>query len=158
MAPPARVLSVEGVTKVYGSGERAVTALDNVSLEARGGEAVLVMGPSGSGKTTLLTIAGGLLRPTRGTVRVCDIEISGLDEDRLALIRREKIGFVYQSFNLLEALTALENVRLVATGHALNGTTPQARAREMLETLGLAQRMNSLPKQLSDGEKKRGAL
>jgi len=158
MASPERVLSVEGVTKVYGSGERAVTALDNVSLEARAGEAVLVMGPSGSGKTTLLTIAGGLLRPTRGTVRVCDIEISGLDEDRLALIRREKIGFVYQSFNLLEALTALENVRLVATGHALNGTTPQARARDMLETLGLAQRMNSLPKQLSDGEKQRVAL
>ena len=158
MASPERVLSVEGVTKVYGSGERAVTALDNVSLEARAGEAVLVMGPSGSGKTTLLTIAGGLLRPTRGTVRVCDIEISGLDEDRLAHIRREKIGFVYQSFNLLEALTALENVRLVAMGRALNGRTPQARARAMLETLGLAQRMNSLPKQLSDGEKQRVAL
>src|SRR3972149_3293305 len=88
MASPERVLSVEGVTKVYGSGERAVTALDDVSLEARAGEVVLVMGPSGSGKTTLLTIAGGLLRPPRGTVRVCDIEISGLDATRCASVAR----------------------------------------------------------------------
>jgi len=143
---------------VYGSGERTVTALDDASLEARAGEVVLVMGPSGSGKTTLLTVAGALLRPTRGKVRVCGTAITGLGENRLASIRREKVGFVYQSFNLLEALTALENVRLVATGGAQNGTMPRDRAREMLEALGLGHRLNSLPKQLSDGEKQRVAI
>jgi putative ABC transport system ATP-binding protein len=152
------ILSMEGITKVYGSGDRAVTALNDVSLGARSGEVVLVMGPSGSGKTTLLAIAGALLRPTRGSVRVCDTDITGLDEHRLASIRREKVGFVYQSFNLLEALTALENVRLVTPVTALNGSVPKDRARVMLETLGLGHRMNSLPKHLSDGEKQRVAI
>ncbi len=151
------ILSMEGVTKVYGSGERAVTALRDVSLEARAREVVLVMGPSGSGKTTLLTIAGGLLKPTQGKVRVCDNDITGMTESRLASIRREKVGFIYQSFNLLEALTALENVSLVAQG-ALNGVTSQEHAREMLDMLGLSQRLNALPKQLSDGEKQRVAI
>ncbi len=152
MDTPETILSLEGVTKVYGSGERAVTALYDVSLQAHAGEVVLVMGPSGSGKTTLLTIAGALLRPTRGTVRVCNTDITRMGENDLASIRREKVAFVYQSFNLLEALTALENVSLVITKRALNGVTPQERAREMLDTLGLGQRLNSLPKQLSDGE------
>src|SRR3990170_324163 len=158
MASPERVLSVEGVTKVYGSGHRAVTALDDVSLQARAGEVVLVMGPSGSGKTTLLTIAGALLRPTRGTVRVCDDEITRIDERRLAAIRREKVGFIYQSFNLLEALTALENVRLVAADVPSNGATSRDRVLELMETLGLSHRLNALPKELSDGEKQRVAI
>jgi len=152
------ILSVEGVTKVYGSGETAVTALVDASLEARTGEVILVMGPSGSGKTTLLTIAGALLRPTRGHVYICGTDIIGMDEDRLASIRREKVGFVYQNFNLLEALTALENVRLVTVDRATNGAVHRDRAREMLETLGLGHRLNSLPKHLSDGEKQRVAL
>jgi putative ABC transport system ATP-binding protein len=151
------ILSMEGVTKVYGSGERAVTALRDVSLEARAREVVLVMGPSGSGKTTLLTIAGGLLKPTQGKVRVCDNDITGMTESRLASIRREKVSFIYQNFNLLEALTALENVSLVAHG-ALNGVTSQGHAREMLDMLGLGQRLNALPKHLSDGEKQRVSI
>lgn len=158
MATPEVILRLEGVTKVFGSGERAVTALEDVSLEARAGEVVLVMGPSGSGKTTLLTIAGALLRPTRGRVRICDTDITELDEDRLASIRREKVGFVYQSFNLLQALTALENVRLVASNVTQNGTVPRDRAKELLVTLGLGHRLNSLPKHLSDGEKQRVAI
>ncbi len=158
MATPEVILRLEGVTKVFGSGERAVTALEDVSLEARAGEVVLVMGPSGSGKTTLLTIAGALLRPTRGRVRICDTDITELDEDRLASIRREKVGFVYQSFNLLQALTALENVRLVASNVTQNGTVPRDRAKELLATLGLGHRLNSLPKHLSDGEKQRVAI
>ncbi len=158
MATPEVILSLEGVTKVFGSGERAVTALEDVSLEARAGEVVLVMGPSGSGKTTLLTIAGALLRPTLGTVRLCGTNITELDETRLASIRRDKVGFVYQSFNLLEALTALENVRLVASHGTRNGTMPQERAKELLATLGLGHRLNSLPKHLSDGEKQRVAI
>jgi len=152
------VLSMGGVTKVFGSGERAVIALDDVSLEARAGEVVLVMGPSGSGKTTLLTIAGALLRPTRGTVWLCGANVTEMDEGRLASIRREKVGFVYQNFNLLEALTALENVRLTATAGGSNGTVSGVGAREMLEMLGLGHRLNSLPKHLSDGEKQRVAI
>ena len=152
------ILSMQGVTKVYGSGERAITALTDVDLEARAGEVVLVMGPSGSGKTTLLTIAGALLRPTHGRVRICDTDITEMSEGHLASIRRDKVGFVYQSFNLLEALTALENVRLVTADRAPNGSMSQDRARETLETLGLGQRLNSLPKHLSDGEKQRVAI
>jgi putative ABC transport system ATP-binding protein len=152
------VLSMEGVTKVYGSGERAVTALDNVGLKAHAGEVVVVMGPSGSGKTTLLTIAGALLRPTRGTVRLCGVNVTEMSENELASIRREKVGFVYQSFNLLEALTALENVRLVTRDGVLNGLTAADRARDLLDTLGLSHRANALPKHLSDGEKQRVAI
>ena len=158
MAAPEVILSMEGVTKVYGSGRSAVTALDDVSLQAHAGEVVLVMGPSGSGKTTLLTIAGALLKPTRGRVVVCNTDITAMGEDRLASIRREKVGFVYQSFNLLEALTALENVRLVASEGRRNGTMPQERAKELLSMLGLGHRLNALPKQLSDGEKQRVAI
>ena len=152
------ILRMEGVTRVYGSGELAVTALRDVSFEARAGEVVVVMGPSGSGKTTLLTIAGAMLRPTRGTVHVCDMDITGLDETHLTQIRRHKVGFVYQSFNLLEALTALENVELVSTNGALNGAVSRERANTLLQTLGLGHRLHYLPKQLSDGEKQRVAI
>lgn len=155
---PEVILSMEGVTKVYGSGYRAVTAVNDVSLEARAGEVVLVMGPSGSGKTTLLTIAGALLRPTRGKVRICDMDITEMNEGRLASIRREKVGFVYQSFNLLEALTALENVRLVTMNGLPDGVMSGSRAKDLLEMLGLGHRLNSLPKHLSDGEKQRVAI
>jgi putative ABC transport system ATP-binding protein len=158
VTPPEVILSLEGVTKVYGSGERAVTALDDVSLEARAGELIVIMGPSGSGKTTLLTIAGALLTPTRGKVSVCDLDITKMDESHLASIRRENVGFVYQSFNLLESLTALENVRLVATVRALDGTMSQDRAKDILDMLGLSHRLDSLPKHLSDGEKQRVAI
>jgi len=152
------ILSMQGITKVFGSGERAVTALDDVSLEANAGEVVLVMGPSGSGKTTLLTIAGALLRPTRGTVRVCDIDTTKMSESQLASIRRERVAFIYQSFNLLEALTALENVALVTADRSIDGATSQGRAKELLVRLGLSHRLNSLPKHLSDGEKQRVAI
>ncbi len=158
MDTPESILRLERVTKVYGSGERAVTALYDVSLQTHAGEIVLVMGPSGSGKTTLLTIAGALLRPTSGTVHVCNTDITRLGENALASIRREKVAFIYQSFNLLEALTALENVSLVTTPGGLNGATPQERAKDVLGTLGLGQRLNSLPKQMSDGEKQRVAI
>jgi putative ABC transport system ATP-binding protein len=158
VATPEVIVSMEGVTKVYGSGHRAVTALDDVSLQAHAGEVVLVMGPSGSGKTTLLTIAGALLRPTRGKVRLCDVDITKMDEGHLASVRREKVGFVYQSFNLLQALTALENVRLVATDRVPNGMMSQDRAKQLLEMLGLGHRLDSLPKHLSDGEKQRVAI
>ncbi len=158
MGTPEVILSMEGITKVYGSGHRAVTALEDVSLQACAGEVVLVMGPSGSGKTTLLTIAGALLRPTRGRVHICDTDITRMNEGHLASIRREKVGFVYQSFNLLEALTAMENVRLVSTNGVPAGGMSGSRAKDLLEMLGLGHRLNSLPKHLSDGEKQRVAI
>jgi len=153
------ILDLRGVTKVYGSGEFAVAALKETNFQVMGGEIVAVMGPSGSGKTTLLTIAGALLRPTTGSVHICGVEVTRMDEAKLAAIRRERIGFVYQSFNLLEALTALENVRIVLQERRNHSRANAAeRAREMLEVFGLSHRINSLPKKMSDGEKQRVAI
>jgi putative ABC transport system ATP-binding protein len=151
-------LSIENASKVYGSGDRAVVAVNKVSLEAHAGEVIVVMGPSGSGKTTLLTMAGALLRPTEGTVHLCGIDITRLSEGKLAAIRREKVGFVYQSFNLMEALTAEENVRLLIREQSLNGRDAATRTRDLLETFGLSHRAKALPKQMSDGEKQRVAI
>lgn len=157
--PREPILVMEGVSKVYRSGESSVTALDGVSLTVQGGEIVAIMGPSGSGKTTLLTIAGALLRPTRGRVHICGVEVTNMDESRLAEIRRHRVGFVYQSFNLLEALTAAENVRLVIqNGVGMTSSQAMERALAMLETFGLGHRAHALPKKLSDGEKQRVAI
>ena len=157
-APPL-ILQLEGVSKIYRSGDFSVTALADVTLNIRGGEIVAIMGPSGSGKTTLLTIAGALLRPTQGRVHICATEVTHMDESHLASIRRQKVGFVYQSFNLLEALTALENVRVVIQNGSRNGRTDATeRASHLLETFGLGHRIHSLPKRLSDGEKQRVAI
>jgi putative ABC transport system ATP-binding protein len=153
------VLQLEGVSKIYRTGEFTVTALSEVNFQVHGGEIVAVMGPSGSGKTTLLTIAGALLRPTTGRVQICDIDITNMGESQLAAIRRQKVGFVYQSFNLLESLTAIENVRLVIQNHMQNSRKEASnRARELLEMIGLGHRLNSLPKKMSDGEKQRVAI
>ena len=157
-APPL-ILQLEGVSKIYRSGDFSVTALEDVTLNIRGGEVVAIMGPSGSGKTTLLTIAGALLRPTQGRVHICGTEVTHMDESHLASIRRQKVGFVHQSFNLLEALTALENVRVVIQNGSRNGRTDATeRASHLLETFGLGHRIHSLPKRLSDGEKQRVAI
>ncbi len=146
---------MEKVTKVFGEGDAAVKALDDVDFEANVGEVTVVMGPSGSGKTTFLTIAGALLTPTSGKVIVSNIDITNLSESELPDVRREKIGFIFQSFNLLESLTATENVRLVMTEARQGKHSP---AVELLEMFGLGHRLNSLPKQLSGGEKQRVAI
>jgi len=152
------ILQLDGVSKIYRSGEFEVKALDDVSFHVRGGEIVAVMGPSGSGKTTLLTIAGALLRPSVGRVHVCGIDVSDMSEGQLASIRRTKVGFIYQSFNLLEALSALENVIIVSQNHGHDKQTADVRARDLLEMFGLGHRMHALPKKLSDGEKQRVAI
>lgn len=149
------VLRMQAVTKVYGAGDAAVAALDSVDFQAQTGEVVVVMGPSGAGKTTFLTIAGALLRPTAGRIEVGGTDITRLREKDLPAIRREKVGFIFQSFNLLEALTALENVRLVIADEATTERAATNRARELLDMLGLSHRLKSLPKQLSGGEKQR---
>jgi putative ABC transport system ATP-binding protein len=159
MQTPESVLRLDDVSKVYRSGEFSVTALENATVDVKAGEIVAIMGPSGSGKTTLLTIAGALLRPTSGSVQICGIDVTGLKESQLAAIRRERIGFVYQSFNLLEALTAVENVRIVIQERSRNGRRDSNRqALDMLDTFGLSHRVNSLPKKMSDGEKQRVAI
>jgi len=145
------------VTKTYGSGEAAVHALDHVDFDVQAGEVVVVRGPSGAGKTTFLTIAGALLTPTSGTVEISGIDITSLSEKDLPEIRRERIGFIFQSFNLLESLTAIENVKLVM----MDGTKSRGaanRARELMTMLGLGHRLKSLPKNLSGGEKQRVAI
>ena len=158
MPDRSMVLQMQAVTKVYGTGDAAVAALDSVDFQAQTGEVVVVMGPSGAGKTTFLTIAGALLRPTAGTIEIAGTDITCLREKDLPAIRREKVGFIFQSFNLLESLTALENVRLVIADEATSGRAATNRARELLDMLGLSHRLKSLPKQLSGGEKQRVAI
>ena len=156
---PPLILQLDAVSKMYRSGDFSITALDDVTLDIRGGEIVAIMGPSGSGKTTLLTIAGALLRPTHGRVHICGTEVTHMDESRLAAIRRQKVGFVYQNFNLLEALTALENVRVVIQNGSRNGRADaNLRATELLDMFGLSHRIHALPKRMSDGEKQRVAI
>lgn len=152
------ILSMKEVTKIYGSGEAAVCALDTVDFHASAGEVVVVMGPSGAGKTTFLTIAGALLRPTSGSVEIAGIEITRLSEKELPDVRREHIGFVFQNFNLLESLTTIENVALVMNRARAKGRRAREGARELLAFLGLPHRLKSLPKDLSGGEKQRVAI
>jgi len=158
MREPEAILKMDGVTKIYGSGDAAVNALDNVDFSGHAGEVVVIMGPSGAGKTTFLTIAGALLTPTSGTVEVSGVTLGGLSQTGLAAVRRQKIGFIFQSFNLLESLTALENVGVVIAGEDTTRRSALNRARELLNMLGLSHRLKSVPKNLSGGEKQRVAI
>lgn len=151
-------LTVEHVTKRYGAGETEVLAVSDVSLEVAPGEVVLIMGPSGSGKTTLLSMLGALLRPTAGAIRMNGLELSGLPESQLPEIRLRYFGFIFQDFNLLSALTALDNVGIVAELAGIRRGEARARAAALLDQLGLAQRLGFLPEKLSGGEKQRVAI
>jgi putative ABC transport system ATP-binding protein len=152
----ATALALEGVTKTYGRGEGAVRALDDVSLTFAPGSFTAVMGPSGSGKTTLLQAAAGLDRPDRGTVRIGATDVTRLGERRLARLRGRRIGFVFQSFNLLPSLTAAENVVLPLR---LAGERPRRGvARAALERVGLGERRGHRPAQLSGGQQQRVAI
>jgi putative ABC transport system ATP-binding protein len=144
------------VSKKYGSGDSAVTALDQVSLTFPRGTFTAVMGPSGSGKSTLLQCAAGLDRPTSGSVSVGDTELTELSETKLTLLRRERIGFVFQAFNLLPALTAEQNVALPL--RLAGRRVPKSRVREALQQVGLAERTRHRPTELSGGQQQRVAL
>ena len=148
-------LRISNITKRYGSGPTEVTAVRDVSLSVNPGEIVLIMGPSGSGKTTLLSMLGALLRPTDGTIQLNGTTISALAEGRLPDIRLKQFGFIFQDFNLLSALTTLENVAELAGSKSGEA---RRKAASLLTELGLGERLNFLPEKLSGGEKQRVAI
>ena len=156
----ADVIRIEDLVRVYQMGEVQVRALDGVSLQIRPGEFVAVMGPSGSGKSTFMNIVGCLDRPTAGKYLLDGIDVSGLDRDERAEIRNGKIGFVFQSFNLLARTSAVENVELPLIYSADGHTSKQRRAlaRKCLEIVGLAGREDHMPSQLSGGQQQRVAI
>ncbi|MEU3978669.1 ABC transporter ATP-binding protein [Streptomyces sp. NPDC026672] len=149
-------IRMRSVTRRHGSGGTSVTALDQVTLAFPRGTFTAVMGPSGSGKSTLLQCAAGLDRPTSGSVTLGDTELTGLSETRLTLLRRERIGFVFQAFNLLPSLTAEQNVALPLR---LAGRRPKKdQVREALRQVGLGDRARHRPSELSGGQQQRVAL
>ncbi|MGB9223774.1 ABC transporter ATP-binding protein [Mycobacterium sp.] len=154
----AAALKLENVRKVYRSGDAEIVAVDQASLEVGNAEIVALVGPSGSGKTTLLSISGGLLSPTQGRVVVAGDDISDYDPKRLTKFRRENVGFVFQSVNLVPFLTARENLLVVADFSRRDKKKSAARADQLLAELGLGKRATNLPAQLSGGERQRVAV
>ena len=152
------VLEFRNVSKTYGSGHTAVTATDDVNLQIRPGEIVLIMGPSGSGKTTLLSMAGLLLQPSEGRILVNGQDTTALSSRQRATLRLQSLGFVFQSYNLLGALTARENVEVVLNMAGTKGTAARERATTLLQMLGLDHRLQHKPADLSGGEKQRVAI
>ncbi len=152
------ILHAKHLVKTFGSGHTAVRAVNDVSLDVSRGELVMIMGPSGSGKTTLVSMLGALLRPTSGRITIEGAEITALGEDQLAGVRARQIGFIFQSFNLLEALSVKENILFPA--HLLKGGVGAARSRgdALMERLNLTHRQDALPRTLSGGEKQRVAI
>jgi putative ABC transport system ATP-binding protein len=153
---PTTAVLIQSITKTYGMGPSAITALDSVSLSFLSGSFTAVMGPSGSGKSTLLQCAAGLDRPDSGQVSIGDVELSRLGETALTRLRRDRVGFVFQSFNLMPSLTAAQNVELplrLAGRHA-NATSVQA----ALAAVGLADRARHRPSELSGGQQQRVAI
>ena len=150
------VLVLDGVARQLPSGGRMLQILDGIDLEVQRGEFVAVLGPSGSGKSTLLALMAGLDRPSAGEIRIDGERIDHLSEDRLAILRRHTIGFVFQSFQLLENLTARENVMLPM--ELLGRSEASTRAAELLAAVGLSERGHHYPSQLSGGEQQRVAL
>jgi putative ABC transport system ATP-binding protein len=152
------VLTIRKVTRRFGNGATEVVAVKDISLTVAPGEVVLIMGPSGSGKTTLLTMLGGLLKPSEGHIYIGQDDISLMDEQQLPDVRLRRIGFVFQDFNLLSALSCLDNVAIVSQLGGLSRKEAQQRARQLLEQLGLGHRLSFLPEKLSGGEKQRVAI
>lgn len=145
------IVQTENLTKTYGAGDAAITALAGVNVSVRAGEFVAVMGPSGCGKSTLLHLIGGLDRPTSGRVLINGSDLSTLDDMRLTELRRRHIGFVFQFYNLIPVLNAAENAALPLTLDGLKPAEAQARAAEWLKKIGLGDRLASRPDELSGG-------
>ena len=154
----ASVMQAAGVAKVLGTGVAQVRALRGVDLTVKGGELTLLMGPSGSGKTTLLSILGCMLTPTEGTVSIRGDSIAGKAVEDLAKLRRDHIGFVFQSYHLFPTLTAADNVRLALDVRGENGSGAKRKSRAALDQVGLSHKTASYPRQLSGGEQQRVAI
>ncbi len=155
---PTAVVQARGLRKDYGSGDGLVRALDMIDLDVNPGEAVAVMGPSGCGKSTLLHLIGGLDRPSAGQLSVAGRRVDELSERALAYLRRDEIGFVFQTFQLMDELTAQENVELPALVAGYPPNEARARATALLEQVGLADRARHLPSMLSGGQRQRVAI
>jgi len=150
------ILRIENLSKVYGKGETAIAALDNVSFSVKKGEFVAIVGPSGSGKSTLLHLLGGVDRPSSGKVLINDTDIYSLNETQLAIFRRRQIGLIYQFFNLIPVLTVKENMTLPLL---LDGQRVDEKLfTDIAETLHIAERLDHLPNQLSGGQQQRVSI
>jgi putative ABC transport system ATP-binding protein len=152
------IISTQNLTKIFGSGATAVTALDHINLSVNTGEFVAVMGPSGCGKSTLLHLIGGLDRPTDGKVIIEGTSIAEMEDDRLTELRRRKIGFIFQFFNLIPVLNAVENAALPVTLDGVKPAEAQKKGAEWLARFGLSDRLSSRPDQLSGGQQQRVAI
>ncbi len=152
------LVQTRDLTKVYGTGNTAVTALDHVNLSVAPGEFVAVMGPSGCGKSTLLHLIGGLDRPTSGQVTIDETPLEKLSDDKLTELRRRKIGLVFQFFNLIPVLDATENAALPLTLDGVNPAQAKEKARAWLKRVGLENRLTNRPDQLSGGQQQRVAI
>ena len=151
-------IEVRGVTKTYTEGAASVPALRGVDLEVEAGELVMLAGPSGSGKTTLLSIIGCILSPTSGSVKIAGEDVTSLSQKQLPRVRLERIGFVFQGFNLFPTLTAGENIELMLDLKGIRGPVANRRAQELLGQVGLDEKYGSFPSDLSGGQKQRVAI
>lgn len=152
------VIDIQGITKTYVNGKLSVPVLHGIDLVVNKGEFVSIMGPSGSGKSTFMNILGCLDRPTTGSYRLNGDEVATLSDDELAYVRNKQIGFVFQSFNLLTKLTALENVALPMIYAGVNKKMRIERATQLLQSVGLGERIDHLPSELSGGQRQRVAI
>jgi putative ABC transport system ATP-binding protein len=153
-----KAIEVKNLVKTYGAGETAVRALKSVDLEVSTGELLLLLGASGSGKTTLVSIIGCILSATSGSCKIHGLETIGLPQSKLPRVRLENIGFIFQGFNLFPALTAAENVEIALDLKGVRGAKARRRAAELLERVGLGEKLKSRPADLSGGQKQRVAI
>lgn len=151
-------VKLTNISKIYKMGDNEVVALNNIDLHIAAGEFVAIMGPSGSGKSTLMNILGCLDTPTKGSYLLDNEEVANLKDDVLAKIRNQKIGFVFQNFNLLSRISALENVALPLVYAGVSKTDRTNRAKELLKMVGLEDRQNHMPNELSGGQRQRVAI
>ena len=152
------IIEVNDLRKVYKMGKEKIVALDHINLEIEKGEICCLFGTSGSGKSTLLNMLAGLEKPTKGTIKIKKVHVERLDESQLAIFRQKYIGFVFQSYNLIPSLTALENVALPLVFQGISKKQRDKRAKEMLEAVGLGARLKHKPKEMSGGQQQRVSI